>query len=125
MYIVQKRMEVAGSHSLSLPYKSKCANMHGHNWIITVEARSEELNEEGMVIDFTKISEIVNKLDHANLNTLFPFNPTAENIGLWIAAELGVYLEETPDIKTTQAYISRVSVQESEGNTAIWTPDFP
>lgn len=38
MYTVIKRMEVSASHSLKLSYQSKCENLHGHNWIITVFA---------------------------------------------------------------------------------------
>ena len=52
MYTVIKRMEISASHSLMLPYPSKCENLHGHNWIITVYCRSKELNEAGMVVDF-------------------------------------------------------------------------
>ena len=33
-----------------------------------------------MVIDFTKLKEIVNELDHKNLNEILPFEPTAELI---------------------------------------------
>ena len=29
MYYVSKRMEIAGSHKLSLSYQSKCENLHG------------------------------------------------------------------------------------------------
>lgn len=36
MYTVIKRMEISASHSLKLSYRSKCENLHGHNWIITV-----------------------------------------------------------------------------------------
>ena len=36
MYYVKKRMEIAGAHNLKLPYESKCQNVHGHNWIVTV-----------------------------------------------------------------------------------------
>lgn len=36
MYTVIKRMEVSAAHSLKLSYRSKCENLHGHNWIITV-----------------------------------------------------------------------------------------
>ena len=53
MYTVIKRMEISASHSLKLSYRSKCENLHGHNWIITVYCRSEVLNEDGMVVDFT------------------------------------------------------------------------
>lgn len=32
MYTVIKRMEISASHSLKLSYRSKCENLHGHNW---------------------------------------------------------------------------------------------
>ena len=49
MYTVIKRMEVSAAHSLALSYPSKCENLHGHNWIVTVYCRSRELNADGMV----------------------------------------------------------------------------
>lgn len=107
MYRVSKRMEIAGSHHLNLNYPSKCKNLHGHNWIVTVHCQANELNENGMVCDFTHIKkEIHDKLDHQNLNEIFDFNPTAENIAKWIC-------EQIPSCY-------RVKVQESEGNIAVY-----
>lgn len=77
-------MEISASHSLKLSYRSKCENLHGHNWIITVYCRSEVLNEDGMVVDFTHIKEtVMGRLDHQNLNEVVSLNPTAENIARW------------------------------------------
>ena len=106
MYTVKKRIEVSGSHCLNLDYDSKCKNLHGHNWIITVTLKSEELDKNGMVLDFTKIKEIVNQLDHNHLNNIVPFNPTAENIAKWLC-------EQIP-------FCVAVSVQETEGNEATY-----
>lgn len=110
MYYVTKRMEIAGSHKLKLSYPSKCQNLHGHNWIITVFCKSPHLNKDGMVIDFKKVKDLIHgKLDHANLNDVFNFNPTAENIAKWI-------VESIP-----QCY--KATVQESENNTAVYVED--
>ncbi len=89
MFYVSKRMVVAGSHRLTLPYDSKCSNLHGHNWVITVFCKAEKLNASGMVADFTHIKRAVHDtLDHANLNELLDFNPTAENIARWVQQQV-------------------------------------
>lgn len=107
MYYVSKRMEIAGAHHLELDYESKCSNLHGHNWIITVHCKAEELNKNGMVTDFAYIKEVVSKkLDHKNLNDVVDFNPTAENMAKWIHDQI------------RNCY--KVEVQESEGNIAIY-----
>ena len=113
MYYVSKRLEIAGAHNLNLNYESKCSNLHGHNWIITVYCKSEELTENGMVTDFAQIKDIVsNKFDHQYLNNIPPFdkiNPTAENIARYI-------VDTVPNCY-------KATVQESEGNIATYEED--
>ena len=107
MYYVVKRLEISAAHSLMLSYESKCEEMHGHNWIVKIYCRSEKLNFDGMVTDFTAIKrKIEGALDHKNLNNVLPFNPTAENIARWICDN------------TDNAY--RVEVWESENNMAAY-----
>lgn len=103
-------MEISAAHQLKLSYPSKCENLHGHNWIVTVYCRSKELNSDGMVVDFTQIKNVVNgQLDHKNLNEVLSFNPTAENMARWICDQI--------------ATCYKVEVQESEGNTAVYEKD--
>ncbi len=111
MYYVSKRMEIAGSHSLTLDYESKCQNLHGHNWIVTVHLKGKELDHNGMLMDFTHIKrEVHDALDHKHINDVVDVNPTAENMAKWIADRIG-----------PKCY--KVEVQESEGNIAIYERD--
>lgn len=117
MYRVSKRMEIAGAHNLNLPYESKCQNVHGHNWIVTVYCESPVLTDYGMIVDFTKIKKAIhNRLDHGYINDIVkPLNPTAENMARWIHDEVEKVLEV--------GRCRRVTVQESEGNVAEYEED--
>ena len=108
MYYVRKELEISATHKLTLDYESKCKEIHGHNWNIVIYLKSDTLDNNGMVMDFTIIkNKIMDILDHKNLNEVFDFNPTAENIAKWICDELG-----------TKCY--RVEVEESRDNLAIY-----
>jgi len=80
----------AAAHQLP-NHLGKCKNLHGHTWKLEV-CFYGRVNEDGMVIDFGLLKDLVNKtvidlLDHSLLNELIP-NPTAENILLWIWEQL-------------------------------------
>lgn len=103
-------MVISASHRLSLSYPSKCEELHGHNWVITIWCRSEKLNEDGMVMDFAHVKALINeKLDHKNLNDVLPFNPTAENLARWICDQIPTCY--------------KVMVEESENNMAWYEKD--
>lgn len=110
MFYIQKSMEISAAHKLNLSYESKCQNLHGHNWHVTIYCKAEELNKDGMVCDFTHIKKAIHeKLDHQYLNDILPFNPTAENMARWMC-------EQIPTCY-------KVSVQESDGNIATYEKD--
>jgi len=112
MYEIKKTFEISAAHKLELDYPSKCTQIHGHNWIVTVYLRAKELNNHGMIMDFVEIKQkITSQLDHKVLNDVLSFNPTAENLAKHICDCLA-------------PYCYRTDVTESENNTASYWREY-
>lgn len=69
--------------------EGKCGTMHGHRFKVVVwVAKSESGFLEGPLWDFRNLKDIVDELDHTNLNEKFDFNPCVENLALHILQRL-------------------------------------
>ena len=91
-YTVTKDFRFEAAHSLPhLPRDHTCHRLHGHSYRFRVEVTGEP-DERGFVVDYAEISAdvnpIVRKLDHQNLNDLFDFPTTAENLAKWLFDEI-------------------------------------
>jgi len=98
--LVSRREAFNAAHQLRDPSMSddenerlfgKCANLHGHNYVLEVVVAGEIQQATGYVIDLKQLSDVICRLiieevDHRNLNTdvdwLQGFNPTAENLAM-------------------------------------------
>jgi 6-pyruvoyltetrahydropterin/6-carboxytetrahydropterin synthase len=69
----------------------KCANVHGHNYVLEVVVAGEVDPATGYVLDLKELSDVISRritedVDHRNLNTDVPWLegliPTAENLAL-------------------------------------------
>lgn len=107
------------SHNLCLSYSSHCKNLHGHTYKIEVTV-SGKLNDEGMVIDFSKLDKYVNEtasFDHSHLNDIREFeeeNPTAENLVIYLKNKLyeswpfnGIWIKKIRVWETENAYAEK------------------
>jgi len=95
------------AHKLNLPYESKCTNLHGHRWIVELWL-SNGLDQDGMIMDFTKLKSIIDELDHKDITSLIS-QPTAENIAIWIRERIA---EETPADITVRVWETPESYAE-------------
>ncbi len=121
MYELKVEMTFAAAHNLR-EYEGLCEQLHGHNWRVVVVLAADELDNQGMVMDFRCVKEslsgVLDRLDHRYLNEVAPFdvlNPTTENLCRYIAEELG---REMP----TRVAVRRVSCWESEKCAATYIP---
>jgi 6-pyruvoyltetrahydropterin/6-carboxytetrahydropterin synthase len=118
MFEVMIERNFSSAHQLR-GYKGKCENLHGHNYKIEIFARGRELDHIGLLVDFgelkTAADEIVQYLDHRNINELPPFdvelNPSAENLARYIlervAARVG---DERVQVYKVRCYETPTSV---------------
>ena len=58
MYRVSKSVAFCYGHRL-LNYNGKCAHLHGHNARAVITLESEQLDDLGMVEDFSRVKQLV------------------------------------------------------------------
>jgi len=136
-YIVERIFSISIAHKLVLDYESKCNNLHGHNYTVTLSVESDRLDKNGMVIDFNKL-KLVEKIiktvfDHklvtSNRNLdlrkfiqmkerkdLDVVNTTSELLAEYFAKILYDYLKDEKIHFTSIA----VKVSETDKNSAIY-----
>lgn len=114
MYRLRVKKTFAAAHFIP-GYNGKCKNLHGHNWAVEAFFIGSTLDENGLLIDFKKIKEklgeVLEKLDHTNLNdhnTFKTFSPSCENIAYYIYSKL------IQKIQFNNVRLERVRVWESE-----------
>ena len=120
MYQITKSFSFSAAHSLpSLPEDHKCHRLHGHNYVVELCVAAHRIDKHGMVTDFAIISDavapIVATLDHRNLNDLFDFPTTSENIAKFLFDEC------TKRFGGSKAHIEWVSVSETPKTKAIFS----
>ena len=100
MYILSIETMISAAHRLR-EYEGNCVRLHGHNWKIRVEVKTDTLNNLGMGIDFKDLADlawqVIGRFDHQEINTIPPFdqmNPTAENLARYFYEEIGRLLPE-------------------------------
>ena len=98
--LVSRRESFNAAHQLRDPGLSeaenrrlygKCANLHGHNYVLEVVVAGEIDQTTGYVLDMKQLSDVMSTriledVDHHNLNTDIPWLegliPTAENLAV-------------------------------------------
>ena len=78
--------KISSAHKLTLPYKSKCTKLHGHNYKIELQITGS-INEHGMIIDFYHLKREIMKYDHVYLNDILK-QPTTENFARFLIEKI-------------------------------------
>jgi 6-pyruvoyltetrahydropterin/6-carboxytetrahydropterin synthase len=134
MYYLSKMFEVPISHRLS-KHLGRCHLFHGHNLKISVEIKSEKLNSNDMVMDFSELKKIVNDIisswDHGmfinncdketieklncDLHT-FDCDPTSEVLCEYLYFKMKDSLDTHIDV-----FIHSISIWETENSKSTFS----
>ena len=122
MYEVTIIKSFSAAHLLA-DIGGKCEELHGHNFKVEITVAAEELNSNGLLIDFRflkkSLGEILEDIDHKHLNDLTLFagiNPSAENIAKYICEKMDI------KVKTTGVNMVRIKIWESENAAVTYIP---
>lgn len=122
MYRISVEMGFSAAHQL-IGYEGACENLHGHNWLVKAEVKTNELDSLGMGLDFKKLKKllggILEQFDHKMINQTAPFdqfNPTAENMAHFIFHALKAQLPKSVSL-------SSIQVSESPQCTVTYQED--
>src|SRR5210317_1517307 len=112
MYTIGKQFSFPSAHQLhGLPEGHKCGRLHGHNYTVDVIIQSQALDETGFVIDYGELSFIKDfidkEIDHKNLNDIFDFQTTAENLAQYFYFHFKTLLNaKNPNIILTEVIVT-------------------
>jgi 6-pyruvoyltetrahydropterin/6-carboxytetrahydropterin synthase len=120
MFTLCVRDVFSAAHRLE-NYGGKCEQLHGHNFRVEAFFAGEDLNSDGMLVDFTLLKsclkEVLSALDHKHLNDISFFQARAsssEYIAMFIFGELEKIL------KAGDICVKEVRVWESDNAFAAF-----
>ena len=119
-FTVYKEMEFSAAHFLR-EYQGMCERIHGHNYRVRIYVGADELDTEGIVVDFvevrTAMQRVLERFDHTLLNDVAPFdelNPTAEHLARYIGEEVA------SEIDSERRRVTECRIWETDRNCASY-----
>lgn len=136
---VMRKVTFCAGHRL-LHHEGKCANLHGHNYLVEFHVSGQEIDALGRVVDFSVLNRLFKSWidefwDHGFLlweadrqaisavrqvtpHRLYvlPYNPTAENLARHLLLDIGPELLQ--HVSGYDLQLTRVVVWESANSSA-------
>lgn len=135
MFRITQQIDFCYGHRL-LNYAGKCRHLHGHNGRVQIVLEGEDLDDRGMLVDFTDVKKVLSRwidetLDHRMILCkndpalgmlkelgepvfVIDSNPTAENIARLIfeqAASQGFPIAEVSLWESAKSFATYRSTQ--------------
>jgi 6-pyruvoyltetrahydropterin/6-carboxytetrahydropterin synthase len=132
-YELNKDMNFAAAHFVPHQGAGACADVHGHTYFVNVTIVGNELNEQGFLVNFSKLKKLVHgRYDHTLMNDHEEFTksftgkseefPTTEIVAKAIFRRITKYLAEQED---NDAKCLQVIVRETPTSYVTYKEPIP
>lgn len=149
VFTIRKTFKFEAAHRLTTSFSRKCQQVHGHSYKLELFLQTDELNEDGMVIDFGRVKQLFQDklelwdhrivLQRGDLVSrklmevvadgypcigliIVDFNPTAENMAKFFYELLEKEFYANEEIRHIR--IKAVRVHETETGWAEFSREF-
>lgn len=131
--------ELEIAHRLMTAYTQKCRSLHGHRYQVEITVTAQKLNDDGMIVDFKKLKEVVktvldDKWDHGScFNVKDPLGKATEASGSerihiidgnptleWMVERWALDLQEALNNECPGVAVSMLKASETARNTVTW-----
>ena len=123
MFQLTVEIQFSAAHQIE-GHSGPCSRLHGHNYNAVITVSGDQLNDQGMLLDFGELKdicrEVIAPLDHTFLNDLPAFassNPTAEALARHIFHGVAPKLASASQ---SRVHLDRVTVYESDRSYATY-----
>ena len=118
MFRIEKEFAFSAAHQLhGLRTGHPCGRVHGHNYRVVVVLEAQALNEHSFVVDYNDLSPLAayidGTLDHRNLNDVFSFQTTAENLARHLFEHCKVLWPQTVEVRVSETPKTWASYREA------------
>jgi 6-pyruvoyltetrahydropterin/6-carboxytetrahydropterin synthase len=93
-----RRIEFDAGHRV-IGHKNKCKYLHGHRYVLEITAKSEQLDDLGMVVDFGELKSVMKEWIDQNFDHNVILHRDDIKLGTFISAHTGqniYYLKSNP-----------------------------
>ena len=149
VFTIRKTFKFEAAHRLTTSFSKKCQQVHGHSYKLELFLQTDELNKDGMVIDFGQVKQLFQSnlelWDHRIILQrgdpvgrklmevvtdgypcigliIVDFNPTAENMAKYFYELLEKEFYANEEIRHIR--IKAVRVHETETGWAEFSREF-
>lgn len=120
MHTISTELRFEAAHQLhQLPAWHKCSRVHGHNYVVTVELASDDLDDHGFVVDFGDVKRDLGAWIDGHWDHRFLTPSRYRNTDERVDSESGVPDNMVPEVSTAE-HLAQFLAEVCQAHATSW-----